>query len=62
MKAADVRIGAVYRCKVSEQLVSVTVLAQTERRARVAFTVRNEATGRVLVKSAAQLRPAQTPR
>jgi hypothetical protein len=62
MKNSDVKVGAVYRCKISERIVPVTVLAQTEKigfgKTRVAFRVRNEVTGRVLVKTAAALRPA----
>jgi hypothetical protein len=61
MKNSDIQIGSRYECKVSGQLVLVTVLNSTVKhliggKTRIAFMVKNERTGRLLKKSAAALR------
>jgi hypothetical protein len=71
MKLSDVRVYGRYLCRVSGRLVSVLVLEERSVRGacgwsggafyckrRTRFVCRNEETGRLVLCSAARLRPA----
>ena len=59
MKKADVQIGATYRVKVSNRIVPVRVLSQSERSGWIGV---NLETGRqVRIKSAQRLRSLVSP-
>lgn len=60
MKQAEVKIGEMYYARVGSNLVAVRVAEVTTHRARSAFWVVNEKTGRRMVRSAAGLRTKQT--